>query len=95
MSQISPSEDIRSVTDLKRHTRDILDQLHATGRPIILTVNGRADSVLLDVKVYEKHLRAGNLAKLLAPAEQDVEHGRTRSTREFVKEFKSARKISG
>ncbi|MDP2798186.1 MAG: type II toxin-antitoxin system Phd/YefM family antitoxin [Methanoregula sp.] len=95
MSQISPSEDIFSVTDLKRHTRDILDHLHATGRPIILTVNGRADSVLLDVKVYEKHLQAGNLARLLAPAEEDVERGRTRSARKFVKGFKSARKISG
>ena len=95
MSQISPSEDIFSVTDLKRHTRDILDQLHTTGRPIILTVNGRADSVLLDVKVYEKHLQAGNLARLLIPAEEDVERGRTRSAREFVKGFKSARKISG
>lgn len=95
MSQISPSEDIRSVTDLKRNTRDILDHLHATGRPVILTVNGRADSVLLDVRVYEKHLQAGNLAKLLAPAERDVESGRTRSARGFLREFKRARKIPG
>jgi hypothetical protein len=51
--------------------------------------------VLLDVKVYEKHHPVENLAKLLAPAEQDVEHGRTRSAREFVKGFKSARKIPG
>jgi prevent-host-death family protein len=92
MLRISPSEDIRSVTDLKRNTRDILDQLHATGRPVILTVNGRADSVLLDVRVYEKHLQAGNLAKLLAPAERDVESGRTRPARDFLKEFKRAKK---
>lgn len=95
MSQISPLEDIRSVTDLKRNTRDILDHLHATGRPVILTVNGRADSVLLDVRVYENHLQAGNLAKLLAPAERDVESGRTRSARGFLREFKRARKIPG
>jgi len=94
MSTISPSEDIRSVTDLKGHTKDILDQLHATSRPIILTVNGRADSVLLDVKVYEKYLKAGNLARLIKPAEQEVEIGKTRSAREFLKEFKSARNIS-
>jgi prevent-host-death family protein len=93
MAQISPSEDIRSVTDLKRKTRDILDHLHATGRPVILTVNGRADSVLLDVHVYEKHLQAANLGKLLAPAEGDVESGRTRSARSFVKEFRRAKKI--
>ena len=95
MSHISPSEDIRSVTDLKRKTRDILNHLHATGRPVILTVNGRADSVLLDVRVYEKYLQAGNLAKLLAPAERDLEEGRTRPARDFVKEFKHAKKIQG
>lgn len=88
MSQISPSEDIRSVTDLKRHTRDILDHLHATGRPVILTVNGRADSVLLDVRAYEALLRAGNLAELLTPAERDIESGRTRPMRAFMEEFK-------
>ena len=95
MPQISPSEDIRSVTELKRNTREILDHLHATGRPVILTLNGRADSVLLDVRVYEKHLQAGNLAKLIAPAEQDVEKVRTRPARTFLKEFKRARKIQG
>ncbi|MEI6314413.1 MAG: type II toxin-antitoxin system Phd/YefM family antitoxin [Syntrophus sp. (in: bacteria)] len=93
MSQISPSEDIRSVTELKRSTRDILNHLHATGRPVILTVNGRADSVLLDVRVYEKHLRAVNLAKLLIPAESDIESGKTRPARDFLKEFKRAKKI--
>ena len=91
MSQMSPSEDIRSVTDLKRKTRDILDHLDATGRPVILTVNGRADSVLLDVRVYEKYLRAGNLAKLLGPAERDVEDSRTRPARDFLKELKRAK----
>ena len=95
MSQISPSEDIRSVTDLKRSTREILDHLHATGRPVILTVNGRADSVLLDVRVYEKHLQAANLGKLIAEAEQDVEKGRTSPARDFLKEFKRAKKIQG
>jgi len=95
MSRISPSEDIRSVTDLKRNTREILNHLHATGRPVILTVNGRADSVLLDVGVYEMHLQAGNLSRLLAPAEREVENSRTRPAREFLKEFKRAKKIQG
>jgi prevent-host-death family protein len=95
MSRISPSEDIRSVTDLKRNTREILNHLHATGRPVILTVNGRADSVLLDVRVYEMHLQAGNLSRLLTPAEREVENSRTRPAREFLKEFKRAKKIQG
>jgi prevent-host-death family protein len=95
MPQISPSEDIRSVTDLKRNTREILDHLHATGRPVILTVNGRPDSVLLDVRVYERHLQAGNLRKLIASAEKDTANGRTRPARAFMKEFKRAQKVPG
>jgi prevent-host-death family protein len=90
---INLSEDIRSVTDLKRNTREILDQIHATKRPVVLTVNGRADSVIMDVDVYEKHLKASNLAKLLAPAEEEVSAGKTRPMREFLTKFKNARKI--
>ena len=90
MQAICPSEDIRSVTDLKRNTRDILDHLHASGRPVILTVNGRADSVLLDVKIYEKHLQAANLARLMAPAEKELQKGATRPARDFLQEFKHA-----
>jgi prevent-host-death family protein len=89
------TDDIRSVTELKRKTREILDQVRRTGRPVVLTVNGKADAVLIDAKTFERHLSASNLVKLLAPAEEDVRAGRTRPMRSFLREFKSARKISG
>jgi prevent-host-death family protein len=91
---LNPSEDIRSVTDLTRKTKEILTQVHRTKRPVVLTVNGRADAVLMDTKTYEKHLKAGNMAGLLARAEEDVAAGRTRPIRAFLKEFKHARKVS-
>jgi len=91
---LSPSEDIRSVTDLKRNTKEILSQVHRTKRPVVLTVNGKADAVLMDTKTYEKHLKASNMARLLARGEEDVTAGRTRPIRKFLKEFKHARKIS-
>ena len=87
-------EDIRSVTELKRNTREILDQVRQTGRPVVLTVNGKADAVLMDARTFERHLSASNAARLLAPAEDDVLAGRTRSMRTFLREFKRARKIS-
>jgi prevent-host-death family protein len=90
---ISFAEDIRSVTDLKRHTREILDHVHQTGRPLVLTVNGRADSVLIDAKVYEKQLKAMNLARLLSEAEAQIATGQTRPARAFLEEFKNAHKI--
>jgi prevent-host-death family protein len=75
------TDDIRSVTELKRKTREILDQVRQTGRPVVLTVNDKADAVLMDARTFEKHLSASNAARLLARAEEDVRSGRTRSMR--------------
>lgn len=89
------AEDIRSVTDLKRHTREILDHVHVTGRPMVLTVNGRADAVIMDAAVYQKHLQAANLVRLLAPAESEAAEGRIRPARDFLAEFKRDRDLPG
>ncbi len=87
------SEDIKSVTDLKRNTRSLLDQIHRTGRPVVLTVNGKADAVLMNPKAYEAYLSAVNLARELVSAEKDVTAHRIRPARSFLKEFKNARSI--
>jgi prevent-host-death family protein len=89
------SEDIRPFADLEHNPNELLRQLRATGRPIVLTIKGKADAVLMDAKTYEKHLRAANMLRLLAPAEDDIAAGRVRSVRSFLKEFKNPRKISG
>lgn len=86
------SDDIRSVTELKRNTREILDQVRQSGRPVMLTVLGKAEAVLIDAKTFEMHLSASNLARLLVPAEEDVRLGCTRSMRAFLRHFKCARK---
>jgi prevent-host-death family protein len=90
---ISLTEDIRSVTDLKRNAQKILDHMHKTGRPVILTKNGKADAVLLDAKSFERHLKASNLARLLAPAEEDIAAGRESEMGQFLQEFKHAHAI--
>jgi prevent-host-death family protein len=43
---ISITEDIRSITELKRNTNAVLEQIHKTKRPVILTVNGKAETVI-------------------------------------------------
>ena len=87
------TEDFRSVTDLKRHARDVLAHLHRTGRPVVLTVNGKADAVIVDAKSYEKHLEASHLSTLLVCSEQDVVGKRTRPMRDFLKRFRNDHKI--
>jgi len=91
---LSITEDIKSVSDLKKKTNEIFKQLHQTGRPIIVTVNGKPDAVLLDVEVFEKKLQSLNLAALLAQAETEVKEKRTRPAQDFLKELKGNAKVS-
>lgn len=91
---ISLSEDIHSITDLKRNTKALLAQLHQTGRPIVLTNNGKADAVIIDVTLFEKYVMAHNMAALLQEAEEDIKTGQTMNAEEFIKQFKNDNHIS-
>ena len=68
---LSISEDIKSVSELKKKTNEIFRQMHHTGRPIIVTVNGKPDAVLLDVAVFEKKLFHCFLGPWFNPIEKD------------------------
>ena len=53
MHRIDVAQDIVSVGDLKEHTSQLLEQLHATRRPIVITRNGKAAAVLLTPREFE------------------------------------------
>jgi len=91
---LSITEDIKSVSDLKKKTHEIFEQAHHTGRPVIVTVNGKPDMVLLDAAVFEKKLKILNLGMLLSEAEADIKKKYTRPARGFLKELKRNAKIS-
>ena len=49
---------IDSLTNFKRQTADYLTQLHKTGEPVVLTVNGKAEVVVQDAAAYQKLVEA-------------------------------------
>ena len=51
-------EDIRSLTDFQRNTKSHLKRLKITGRPEVLTVNGKAELIVQDAAAYEETLEA-------------------------------------
>ena len=50
------SQDIHSLTDFKRKTSELVGQLKTTGRPLVLTVNGKAELVVQDAASYQQVL---------------------------------------
>jgi len=48
--------DIRSLTDFHRNSKRYVRRLKRTGRPEVLTINGRAVLVVQDAAAYERAL---------------------------------------
>lgn len=55
-------KDIRSLSDFQRNTRTHLSRLKKSGKPEILTVNGKAALVVQDAASYQRLLEAADLA---------------------------------
>lgn len=47
---------IQSLTDFKRNTNEYLKELRKTRRPLVLTVNGKAELVVLDAESFQDFL---------------------------------------
>lgn len=92
---LSLTDDVKTVSEVKQNLKAVLAQIKDTGRPVIVTVKGKPDAVLIDVETYERKLKSLNLVGLLAEGECDIGKGRTRPASAFLKDFKRARKISG
>ncbi len=53
---MSIDEDLVSLADFERRASDCLAGLKATGRPVILTVDGKAEFVVQDARSYRRLL---------------------------------------
>ena len=60
------TRDIDSLTHFKRNTSHVIEQLKATGEPIVLTVNGRAEVVVQDAAAYQRMLEFVKQAEAIA-----------------------------
>jgi hypothetical protein len=47
-------QDILSLTEFHRHSREHITRLRTTGRPEVLSVNGRAELVVQDATAYQE-----------------------------------------
>jgi prevent-host-death family protein len=49
---IDVTQDIHSMTAFKRNSSGLMKRIKKTGRPLVLTVKGKAEAVLLDAEAY-------------------------------------------
>jgi len=53
---VNLSQDIHPLTDFKRNTSAFVNQMKKTRRPVVLTVNGKAELVVQDAESYQQIL---------------------------------------
>ena len=73
---INLQDDIQPVSEFRANTADALRRLRETGRPLILTQNGRAAAVLLDVASYQALVDENELLRDLHAGLEDAREGR-------------------
>jgi prevent-host-death family protein len=93
---IKIDRDIRSLSDFKRKTPELLKQLEKTRRPVVLTVNGRAKVVIQDAESYQKMADAVEFAETVQAIREGLdamEAGDTMSLEEFDTAFRKKYRI--
>ncbi|WP_414756236.1 type II toxin-antitoxin system Phd/YefM family antitoxin [Anabaena sp. CCY 9910] len=89
--------DIHSLSNFKRNTSDLIKQMKQTGKPVVLTVNGKAELVVQDAQSYQKLLELVEQLETIAGIKQgleDIEAGNTRPLSAFEQEMQHKYGIS-
>jgi|ERR1035437_1128018 prevent-host-death family protein len=71
------STQIKPISFIKAHAAEVLDQLHEQREPIIITQNGEARAVLIDVHTYEQSQETLALLQILALGKKQMQSGKT------------------
>ena len=69
-------ETIRPSADLRNHYNEVSKQCRENNEAVIITVNGRGDTVSLGYEEYKRMKARIEILEILAEADEDVKCGR-------------------
>ena len=93
---IDLAEDIHSLSDFKRKTAEFMARMKRSGRPVVLTINGKAQLVVQDASSYQRLLQQAERAEMiqfLRESREDLEAGRTQPAREALQRLAKKHKL--
>ncbi len=87
---INLRDEIDSLSNFKRKTSEFVEQLKETGKPLILTINGKAELVVQDAGSYQKLLEISEkleTIEALKPAIAEMKLGKGESAEKVFAEL--------
>ncbi|OWK43194.1 type II toxin-antitoxin system Phd/YefM family antitoxin [Fimbriiglobus ruber] len=92
------ANDTVSLSTFKRDTSKVAEQLRKTGRPVVLTVNGKAEMVVQDAAAYQRLVTLAEQAEMysfLRAGKVEVDAGRTLPALEALDAIAKKHKLTG
>ena len=84
------SSQIKPISYLKSHTAEIVKTITESRQPLVITQNGEAKLVVMDVKSFEEQENTMALLKLLAMGNREIEDGKFRDAEDVFAELDKA-----
>ena len=81
------SSQIKPISYLKSHMAEIVKNISESREPLLITQNGEAKLVVLDVKTYEEQEETLALLKILALGNHEIEQGKFRDIEDVFEEL--------
>jgi len=78
---------IRPITYLKNSAANVVKEFSECPEPIIITQNGEAKMVVMDIYEYEKQQKTMALLKLLALGKKEYQDGKYSGAEEFLNDM--------
>ena len=89
---MKPSSQIKPISYLKAHAAEIVRNMSGQGEPLVITQNGEAKVVMLDVESYEQTQEAMALLKILALGSRQIEEGKVRPAGDVIRRLRDRSK---
>lgn len=84
------STQVKPISYLKSHAAEIVRELTENREPMLITQNGEAKLIVMDVKTYEEQEETLALLKILALGNREIELGKFRDIEDVFAELGKA-----
>jgi prevent-host-death family protein len=81
------STQVKPISYLKSHAAEIIKDISESREPMLITQNGEAKLVVMDVRSYEEQEETLALLKILALGNREIEQGHYRPANEIFAEL--------
>lgn len=75
MTRLKLEQDIKPLSEFRAHATAILEEMHKTRRPLVITQNGRSAAVVLDVAAYDALMEKMELLEEIRIADAQLKAG--------------------